>query len=482
MNVYDSEQIARGLKPLRYEITSSLKTADLIIVNTCTIREKARQKAFSFLGRLADLKRKKPDLIIGIGGCVAQQEGGKILERMPFVDLVFGTRAVGRLPRIIEQVESKRYRIVDVEMSEGPEGPEDPDKYLPEIDVQPACALHLSACTAQAGADRDGGKVTSFVTVMRGCDNYCAYCVVPYVRGRETSRPPEKIIKEIRVLVESGVQEITLLGQNVNSYGKKEGLCSFPDLLSLVNEIEGLLRIRFTTSHPKDLSEDLIFSFKNFEKLCKHIHLPVQSGSNRVLERMNRKYSREVYLEKVEKLRNICPNIAITSDIIVGFPGETEADFEETLDLVKRVEYDSLFAFKYSDRPNTQAARLPDKISELRKKDRLQKLLDLQQHFTIKKNKALVGSTELILVEGLSKKQIRTGRQKIHRPVQWTGRTSSNKIVNFIQGDDSNCDDIYPGKLVNVRVEEAFSHSLRGKPVNVEPIPVGLKGEETYAA
>ncbi len=479
MNVYDSEQIVRGLRPLRYEMASSVETADLIIVNTCTIREKARQKAFSFLGRLADLKRKKPGLIIGVGGCVAQQEGGRILERMPFVDLVFGTRAVGRLPRIIERIESKRYRIVDVEMSGGPEEPKELAESLLGAAVQPAWALHLSAPTApagqagaQAGADRDGEKVTSFVTIMQGCDNYCAYCVVPYVRGRETSRPPEKIIKEIRVLVESGAREVTLLGQNVNSYSKKEGLCSFPDLLSLVNEIDGLLRIRFTTSHPQDLSEDLIFSFRNLEKLCKHIHLPVQSGSSRILERMNRKYSRELYLEKVEKLRRACPDIAITSDIIVGFPGETETDFEETLDLVKRVEYDSLFAFKYSDRPNAPAAGLPDKVSERRKTDRLQKLLDFQQHFTIKKNQALVGSTELVLVAGLSKRQSRTGRQKIHQAVQWRGRTSTNKIVNFIQGDDfgggnGNDNDIDPGRLVNVRIEEAFAHSLRGKLVSV---------------
>ena len=444
MNVYDSLQIARGLKPLSYKTTSSFEIADLIIVNTCAIREKAEQKAFSFLGRLSDLKKKKPELIIGIGGCVAQQEGKNILERLPHVDLVFGTHAVCRLPHIIEQIESKRCRVVDVEMSE-------------KIDEFPFVE-NL----------QDNGRVTSFVTIMQGCDNFCTYCVVPYVRGRETSRYPERIIKEIRSLVESGIREVTLLGQNVNSFGKKEGLCSFSELLSFINEIDGLFRIRFTTSHPKDLSEDLIFSFKNLEKLCKHIHLPVQSGSNRILKRMNRKYTRELYLEKADKLRNICPDIAITSDIIVGFPGETKADFEETLSLVKRVEYDGLFAFKYSDRPNAPAASFSDKISEPEQKERLQELLNIQEHFTIKKNKALIGSKESVLVEGLSKKQASMARKDGNRNVQWTGRTSSNKIVNFTNDVDSldvdslSCNEILVGNMVNVKIEKALPHSLWG--------------------
>ncbi len=459
MNVYDSEQIAKVLKPLRYRKTSFLEMANLIIVNTCTIREKAEQKVFSFLGRLAGLKRKKPDLIIGVGGCVAQQEGGKILERVPYVDLVFGTNAIGRLPVIIERIETKKCRVVDVEMS----------GQIEELDF---------------GADEShDGKVASFVTIMQGCDNYCTYCVVPYVRGRETSRDPEIIVNEIRCLVESGVREVTLLGQNVNSYGKKEGLCTFPELLALINEIDGLLRIRFTTSHPKDLSEDLMLAFKDLDKLCNHIHLPVQSGSNKILKRMNRKYTRGLYLEKVDKLLNICPDIAITSDIIVGFPGETRDDFEETLDLIKKVEYDSLFAFKYSDRPNATAARFPDKISEQEKKERLQQVLDLQDHFTTRKNKEQEGSTQLILVEGFSKKQSVIDIQNRYQDVQWTGRTSTNKIVNFIQGDDTVfCNEIATGQMLNVEIVKAFPHSLWGKPVGVEPTSLGLRGEESYVA
>ena len=459
MNVYDSEQIAKGLKSLQYKMTSSIEKADLIIVNTCAIREKAEQKVYSFLGRLAGLKRKKPALMIGVGGCVAQQEGAKILERVPHLDLVFGTNAIGRLPDIVKVIESKRCRIVDVEMSE----------QIEEFEF--------------VKQRRDREKTTAFVTIMQGCDNYCTYCVVPYVRGRETSRHPENIVQEIRCLVEAGVREVTLLGQNVNSYGKKEGLCAFPELLRRVNDTDGLLRIRFTTSHPKDLSENLIFAFKGLEKLCNHIHLPIQSGSNRVLKSMNRKYTREIYLEKIDKLRHSCPEISITSDIIVGFPGETTADFEETLDLIQTVEFDGLFAFKYSDRPNAAAARFLNKISEQVKKNRLQQVLDLQDHYTTQKNKALEGSMQSILVEGLSRKQNRMDKSSSHPDVQWTGRTSTNKIVNFNRSNGNIArKDIVPGQIVNVRILKGFSHSLWGEPVSAEPISFGLRGDESYVA
>jgi tRNA-2-methylthio-N6-dimethylallyladenosine synthase len=459
MNMYDSEQIATGLKALQYKMTPSIEKADLIIVNTCAIREKAEQKVFSFLGRLAGLKRKKPSLIIGVGGCVAQQEGAKILERVPYLDLVFGTNAIGRLPDIVKVIESKRCRIVDVEMSE----------QIEELDF--------------VKQGHDSGKITAFVTIMQGCDNYCTYCVVPYVRGRETSRDPENIVQEIRCLVESGVREVTLLGQNVNSYGKKEGLCTFPELLRRISDTDGLLRLRFTTSHPKDLSEDLIFAFQGLEKLCNHMHLPIQSGSNRVLKSMNRKYTREIYLEKVDKLRQACPGISITSDIIVGFPGETKADFEETLDLIKTVEFDGLFAFKYSDRPNAAAAQFANKISEQEKKERLQQVLDLQDQYTTKKNKGLEGSMQSVLVEGVSRKQNRMDKTSRHPDVQWTGRTTTNKIVNFnwSNGDIAR-NDMVPGQIVNVRILKAFSHSLWGEPVSPEPVPFDLRGDESYVA
>ena len=305
MNVYDSEQIAARLSDMGYEQVSLPESADLIILNTCTIRAKAEQKAYSFLGRLARLKAKRPALIIGVGGCVAQQDGKKIVKRLPFIDIVFGTKAIDRLPAIIRTIESGRGPVVDTELA----------------DTQPASDFYV--------IDEPLPPVSRFVTIMRGCDNFCSYCVVPYVRGRETSREPDGIVEEIKSLVDTGVKEVTLLGQNVNSYGKKEGLCSFAELLARINDIEGLLRIRFTTSHPKDLDSDLIQCFGRLEKLCRHIHLPVQSGSNTVLKQMNRKYTRELYLDKVAKLRDTCPDIALTSDIIVGFPGEFSTEFQK---------------------------------------------------------------------------------------------------------------------------------------------------------
>ena len=458
MNVYDSEQIVMRLATLGYEQTESMARADVIIVNTCTVRAKAEQKTFSLLGRLGRMKRNKRRLIIGVGGCVAQQEGKKILERMPFVDLVFGTQAIDRLPRLIGQIETSPCRIVDVGMNESQD------------------------ISESLGEPQAESQVSKFVTIMRGCDNYCAYCVVPFVRGRESSRSPESIIREIRALVDRGVKEVTLLGQNVNSYGKKQHLCSFAELLSKINEIEGLLRIRFTTSHPKDLSSDLIVAFNRLDKLCSHIHLPVQSGSNRILKRMNRKYTLEQYLDKVAKLRDTCPQIAITSDMIVGFPGETDGDFEQTLELVKTVEYDGLFAFQYSDRPYAPAVKLPDKISESVKSKRLQILLDLQQQYTKEKNQALVGSTQIILTDGLSKKQVSEPTDTDSQTLQWTGRTFTNKIVNFSLDETPICNENLTGRLIDVRIERALSHSLFGKATKLEPTVGGLKGVENYAA
>ncbi len=459
MNVYDSGRIISGLMAKGYKETDAIEKADLIIVNTCSIREKAEQKAFSFLGRLSALKKKKPGLIIGIGGCVAQQEGKAILKRVPFVDIVFGTRVIHRLPEHISLIEKKRRRIVDIEMPQ---------------DASPAQLYNKPYY--------GNGSTCGFVTIMRGCDNFCTYCVVPHVRGRETSRQPEQIIEEIEALVTSGLREVTLLGQNVNSYGKKEGLPSFPELLSRVNEIQGLSRIRFTTSHPKDLSESLVEAFGNIKKLCNHIHLPVQSGSNYVLKRMNRKYTREQYLKKIDALRNICPDIAITSDIIVGFPGEKKANFEETLDLIKTIEFDGLFAFAYSDRPNAPASNFDGKIDDAEKKERLQDVLDLQEHYTRKKNQELVGSTQKILVEGNSKKQVTLDELNKTQVRQWTGRTPTNKIVNFLQNNSNDAvQGLLTGKTIKIIIEKAFSHSLWGIPINAPPPSLGNKGENSYA-
>ena len=442
MNVYDSERISGGLAPLGYRQVSEPESADLVILNTCAIREKAEQKVFSFLGRMAGLKRKNPELIIGVGGCVAQQEGRKILDRAPYLDLVFGTHAVSRLPVLIQQVETTGGRLVDVALSD-------------TIQESPIYA-----------ASPNLDQISRFVTIMQGCDNYCTYCVVPYVRGREMSRSPERILSEIQALADAGIREVTLLGQNVNSYGKKEGLCDFSELLTRVNGIEGLLRIRFTTSHPKDLSDDLIATFNRLDKLCKHIHLPVQSGSTRILSRMNRKYTRDMYLEKIARLRDACPDIAITSDIIVGFPGETPEDFEDTLSLIRQVAYDGLFAFMYSDRPNAPAAHFPEKISEAEKAERLQRVLGLQETLTLEKNQSLVHSVQVVLVEGVSQRMNASEASPETTP-QWYGRTPGHKIVHFPErerlGVSGNL-----GRLKTIRIEKAFSHSLWGRPVSQE--------------
>jgi tRNA-2-methylthio-N6-dimethylallyladenosine synthase len=462
MNVYDSEKIASALVSLNYRKTADIDAADLIIVNTCAIREKAEQKVFSFLGRLSRLKKNRPNLLIGVGGCVAQQQGEKILERAPFVDLVFGTHAIARLPRMVKGVEKHAGRVVDVESASAIEVFDEPPE-LPKA-----------------------GQVSRFVTIMQGCDNFCTYCVVPYVRGREASRRPEDIISEIERLADAGVREVTLLGQNVNSYGEKEGLCSFPELLARVNAVEELLRIRFTTSHPKDLSTALCRAFRDLPKLCRHIHLPVQSGSNPVLKRMNRRYTRENYLEKVAELRKYCPQIAISSDFIVGFPGEEPADFEQTLDLIRTVEFDSLFAFKYSDRPEAPASRFNAKVPEREQNIRLQRLLEEQDRITLFKHRSLLGSIQEVLVEGVNRRHSPSdgdaGKPAVGAS-QWTGRTSANKIVNFEQ-------DALPalsrenlkGRLVRVKIEKAHAHSLWGIPLSAASVPSAVKGEKSYAA
>ena len=445
MNVYDANQIAGVMASLGYSETDHIESADLVIVNTCTIREKAEQKAFSFLGRLAKYKANNPSLIIGVGGCVAQQEGDAIFRRMPHVDLVFGTQAIFRLPEIIRRIERTRCRLVDVRMSD-------------EMEFDSLVVGSLGI-----------GQVSAFVTIMRGCDNYCTYCVVPHVRGREASRHPDRIVQEIRMRVDQGVREITLLGQNVNSYGNKEGLCSFPQLLRRVNEIEELGRIRFTTSHPKDLSDDLIQCFGRLEKLCRHIHLPVQSGDDEILKRMNRKYNRDDYLEKIRRLRRACPDIAITSDFIVGFPGETDRQFQATLDLIETVQYDGLFAFMYSDRPNAPATSFGDKIDASVKKDRLHALLILQETITKKKHRDMVGQTRQILIEGPSRNDSNCDSKNR----RWSGRSSSNHIIHFdLPEEITNAKELLTGRFADIMIEGAYAHSLWGR-LNHEPMHFG---------
>ncbi len=424
MNVHDSEKMLSILAENDYRPTEDIHRADIILLNTCSVRAKPEHKVYSALGRLKKLKEKNHHLVIGVGGCVAQHEGERLLDRIGHLDLVFGTHNLHRLPELISDVQALRRPKCAVEFYDEVES----------LDIFPAPS--------------HGEKVKSYVTIMQGCDNFCSFCIVPYVRGGQKSRPGENILGEINALSKRGVREVTLLGQNVNSYGKDlSGGLTFPQLLARINEIEGLWRIRFTTSHPRDISEELVMAVGKLEKACKHIHLPFQSGSDKILERMNRGYTRKQYMEKGGQLREVCPEIAITADVMVGFPGEDEEDFLETLDLIQKVQFDNLFSFKYSPRKGTKAAWFPDQIDEYTQSHRLGVLQKLQKRITLKRNQTLEGRYEKILVEGVSK-----GAKE-----EMTGRTSSNKVVNFKGSPDLR------GRLVKVRIEEGYANSLKGK-------------------
>lgn len=420
MNAHDSEQIAGLLQAVGYSLTDDAQSADMILLNTCSIREKAEHKLYSQLGKLRPLKEKHPELIIGVCGCVAQQEGENILKRMPYVDLVMGTKTIPKLAMLVESLQY-RPRVLDLSETDW----EDETRYL------------FRECRFKA-----------FITIIRGCNNFCSYCVVPYTRGREESRPAPEILDEAHRLVEDGALEVTLLGQNVSSYADPEhGIPSFPELLRAANDIEGLERIRFITAHPKDLSDELIETMTQLPKVCEHFHLPVQAGANHVLTLMNRKYSREWYLNRVKWLREAMPDIAITTDIIVGFPGEREEDFHQTLSILEEVRYDNIFAFKFSIRPNAKAGTFPDQVPEDIKRARLQHVLDLQRQINFENNAKMVGKTFEVLPETIHPRF----------PETLTGRTRTNHVVTFPGGAD------LLGKLVSVQITEAHPFRLSGK-------------------
>jgi tRNA-2-methylthio-N6-dimethylallyladenosine synthase len=432
MNQYDSERIAQVMTGGGYIRTESAEWADLVILNTCSVRDKAEQKVYSALGRWKDLKERRPGVIIGIGGCVAQQEGAMLLKRVPHLDLVFGTHNIHKLPQLVEDVRVWRRRPVQTAFYRDP-------SYMEQV-------------PGRSGVH--GAK--AFVTIMQGCNKVCSFCIVPHVRGTEVSRSSDKIIEEIETLARRGVKEIMLLGQNVNSYGKlAAGEIGFAALLARANAVAGIERIRFTTSHPQDLSPELIDAFASLDKLCEHLHLPVQSGSDAVLARMRRGYTRAEYLARLDRLRERCPDVALSTDVIVGFPGETEADFEDTLALLRQLEYDEIFSFMYSPRPQTVSAKIyEDDVPDDVKRNRLQRVLALQHGISLRKNRERIGESEEILVEGRSK--LKNGHVM--------GRTRANRIVNFPGAD------ALVGTMVRVRIIGATANSLLGELLTGAPI------------
>ena len=423
MNEYDSDSLAQSLIRNGIYPVNDPKDASIILINTCTVRAKPEQKAYSLLGRMSALKRRNLKIILGIVGCLAQQQGTDLMKRFPELDLVMGPRELGKIQEVLEKIYTDRNKIVAINLEQAP---------FPRI----FCQGYFS------------GRVTGYISIMEGCNNFCSYCIVPFVRGKEISRSPHEILAEAKSLLSEGIKDITLLGQNVNSYNWEEWEeWDFSSLLNEVSKLDGLFRLRFTTSHPKDLSDELIQCFGSISNLCPHIHLPFQAGSNSILQQMRRGYTRERYLELISKLRDIKPSIAITSDVMVGFPGELEEDFGMTLDLINHVQFDGLFSFKYSDRIGTLAEKIKDKVEDSEKARRLKVLQTIQKQITLNKNKALEGRKVEVLVEGQSKKG-----------EQLTGRTKSNKIVNF------NCKKSRIGHLVEVTIKQGCLNSLIGEP------------------
>jgi tRNA-2-methylthio-N6-dimethylallyladenosine synthase len=419
MNVHDSEKILGVLEKKGYAQTHNPQHADLIVFNTCSIRQKAEQKFYSELGRIKSIKKIRPELKIAVAGCIAQNEGRKILKRAPYVDYIFGPQNI----HFLDDIPGKITNFVAVE----------DNPYIALKDFP---------------AKREDG-VKAWVTIMYGCNNFCSYCIVPYTRGREKSRPSENIYSEVSDLAEKGYKEITLLGQNVNSYNSDT---DFPGLLRKINRVDGIDRIRFVTSHPKDLSAELIDAMAELSKVCEHIHLPMQSGSSAILKLMNRGYTYDDYARKVSDIRENIPTIAITSDIIAGFPGETENDHFLTIHALKNIEFDGVFAFNYSPRPHTKAADMREQLSDEIKTVRLNEILGIQDEITIKKNKSLEGTVQEVLIEGDSE----TDKGK------FAGRTRSNKIITITKNTRDN---ISRGALINVKIINGRKHSLEGNPL-----------------
>lgn len=431
MNDHDAEKMHGIMEHMGYSEAGNLEDAGVILINTCCIRETAENKVYGLLGRLRKLKEKNPRLFIGIGGCMTQVEetARHIKKRYPYVNLVFGTGSLHHLPELIDGAAGDRGTLVDLCRPEG---------------------IHEGV-----PAKRQNG-IKAWVPVIYGCDNYCTYCIVPHVRGRERSRRPADIIKEVEELVGRGYREVTLLGQNVNSYGRDLGEnYGFAELLTDLNRIEGLSRIRFMTSHPRDFTDHLINAIKGLSRVCEHFHIPVQSGSNSILKAMNRGYGREYYLELISKIRDAIPGAAITSDIMVGFPGETEQDFLDTMDVVERVRYDAAYTFIYNRRKDTPADRMPGQITEEEKTRRIEALIKRQNEISLEKNIEEAGRVHEVLVEGVSKTN----------PAAVSGRTRTNKLV-FLPGREEDA-----AKTVCVKIVGGTLTYLEGEPLDGKQCP-----------
>ena len=430
MNEYDSSRMLDLLKEGEgYEQTDVEEDADLLLLNTCSIREKAQEKVFHQLGRWRNLKKKNPNLKIGVGGCVASQEGDAISRRAPYVDVIFGPQTLHRLPELISNSDQASSAVVDISFPE-----------IEKFDRLPEPSV-------------DGP--TAFVSIMEGCSKYCSFCVVPYTRGEEVSRPLEDVLREILGLAEKGVREVNLLGQNVNAYRGNTSDGETVDLaflISIIAEIEGIDRIRYTTSHPMEFSDSLIDIYGEVPELVSHLHLPVQSGSDRILAKMKRGHTILEYKSKIRRLRKLRPDISMSSDFIIGFPGETDADFAATMGLIEEIGFDHSFSFIYSARPGTPAADLPDETPMSVKKERLQTLQSVINNNAMRISRDMVGNVETILVTGVSRKD----------PGQLQGRTENNRVVNF-----SSLDQQMIGKFAKVEIAEALPNSLRGKLLQV---------------
>ena len=423
MNFSDAERMEGELAKIGYTSTEDMAQADLIMINTCCVRETAEDKVYGKIGEIKSLKRNNPDLILGITGCMAQKEGERLIKRAPHIDFVLGTNKIHEVVATVQKLEQAQIKhIVDTEINES-EMPEN-------------ISIHRKT------------PLSAWVPIMYGCNNFCTYCIVPYVRGRERSRLPEEIVAEVKEAVKQGYKEVTLLGQNVNSYGKDHQKANFAQLLAMVDKVEGIERVRYMTSHPKDLSDEVIEVIKNSQHICNHFHLPVQYGSNKILKAMNRVYTVEAYKELIHKIRAAMPDASITTDLIVGFPGETEEDFRQLLDFLTEIRYDQAYTFIYSKRSGTPAAEMDEQVDDELKHDRLNRLMELQNKISLEKNQALQDKVLEVMVEGPS-----ANDDKV-----WSGRTTTNKLVLWpYQGREQ------PGDFVNVRICQPQTWVLKGE-------------------